>query len=128
MLDIKDFFIEFHFRSENLTNSVNWNSEPSCENSSINIIIGDEKLSQDIQLIENIKDENKRDIAYSKLRIKQTFRFQIDLEILKKMSSTTSKIRFSKFPHVTKTENWEFSSGMNIMVQNLVTEFISDMG
>ena len=124
----KEFFIEFHFRNENLTNSVNWSSEPTCENSSIDILIGDEKYSQDIQLLENIKDENKRDITYSNLKIKQTFRFQIDLQILKKIGRLSSKIRLSNFPNVAKTEHWEFSPEMNRMVKTLVREFTSDMG
>ena len=124
----KEFFIEFHFRSENLTNSVNWSSEPSCENSNIDILIGNEKYSQGIQLLENVKDENKRDIIHSKLYIKQTFMFQIDLQILKKIETLSSKIRFSNFPNVTKTDHWEFSPEMNRMVKTLVRKFISDMG
>ena len=124
----KEFFVEFHFRSENLTNSVNWNSEPSCENSSIDILVGDEKFSQqNIELLENIKDENKRDITYSKLYTKQTFRFKVDEQILKKIGKTNCNIRLSNFPHVTKTNHWEFTTDMNNNIRGLIKDFLSDM-
>ena len=126
---LKEFFIEFHFRSENLTNSVNWNSEPSCENSSMDILFGKEKFSQEkIQILLNDKEENKRDLTHSKLYLKQTFRFQIDEQILKKIGQTNCKIRLSNFPNVmTDSNHWEFSSDMSANVKNLVREFVSEM-
>ena len=125
----KKFFIEFHFRSENLTNSVSWNSEPSGENSSLDILFGKEKFSQQkIEILLNEKEENKRDITHSKLYIKQTFRFQVDEQTLNKMSQSNSQVRLSNFPNISKNGNhWTFSQDMNLEIKNLVRDFIGDM-
>lgn len=125
----KEFFLEFHFRSENLTTGANWDSEPSGENSTLDILFGKEKFSQGkIEILLNEKEENKRDITHSKLYLRQTFRFQIDEQTLKKIGNSKSEIRLSNFKYMSKDSNhWTFSDEMNVNLKNLVRDFVEDM-
>ena len=125
---LREFFIEFHFRKEELTTSVTWDTQPNCENSSLEILYDSEKFTQkNIEILENQKNEYRRDIRYFNLKLIQTFRFKVDEPTLKKMSQTKCEFRLSNFPNVGDTNHWEFNGVMNNKVTNLIQEFLSDM-
>lgn len=126
----KKYYLEFYFASKQweMGHKFDSNKQPTCESSSLDIIVNSKKYSQkDVILMKNDKDISQID-KNTCIRVDQNFKFEVELKCLKEMASNEFEIRFSNFPNVFgKDNNWVFDENMKSEMKSLVNDFVNDM-
>lgn len=127
---IRKYYLEFYFASKQWEMGMKYDTsgQPTCESSSLDIVVGSKKISQnEIIILKNDKDVSQMG-KNTCLKVNQNFRFEVDIKFLEHMSKKNFEIRFSNFPNVFgKTNNWEFDVDMKNQLKFLIKSFISDM-
>jgi hypothetical protein len=125
----KNYFIELLFRTSDLTNDSSSDTHLSAENCSLDILKKDGKTSIKSILVENIREENKRDLTHSMIEINQKIRFELPYDLLKTISNSEFEMRFSNFTNMKRGGDnmWEFTEEMRNALQKLTQGFISDI-
>lgn len=127
---IRKYYLEFYFASKQWEMGMKYDTsgQPTCESSSLDIVVGSKKFSQnEIIILKNDKDVSQMG-KNTCLKVNQNFRFEVDIKFLENMSKKNFEIRFSNFPNVFgKTNNWEFDVDMKNQLKFLIKSFVRDM-
>ncbi len=125
----KNYFVEFLFRTSDLSNDSSSDTHLSAENCSLDILKKDGKTSIKSILVENKKTDYKRDLTHSMIEINQKIRFELPYDLLKTISNSEFEMRFSNFTNMKRGGDnvWEFTEEMRNALQKLIQDFISDI-
>jgi hypothetical protein len=98
----KKYLLEFHYRYEKSTRDKEWSNKPSAEDCVLDIAASNEKHNVPSNLIRNDKEQRDFTSYDTKMKIKQTFNFEIKPKVLKLITKEECKMRLSNFRNVGK--------------------------
>jgi hypothetical protein len=127
--NIKKYFIEFVFKSNDLTKDKSREGAPTAEDCKLELLHQNTKAVFHPIFIENKITETKRDLLYADLKTFQNFRFEIDIDTLKSMRTQGFEMRFTDFKNMKIGGNnmWEFSNSMTSSLKELINGFLQDL-
>ena len=126
---IKKYYIEFVFKSNDLTKDKSREGAPTAEDCKLELLHQNTKEMYHPIFNENKITETKRDLLYTDLNTFQNFRFEIDINTLRFMRAQTFEMRFTDFKNMKTGGNnmWEFSSSMTSSLKELINGFLQDL-